>query len=79
MCHIQGNVITQRVLEPTRAARVLYLVLSSQKEFVDNVEIQTPLGTSDHNQLHIDIKMKSEKTKVSQCRRYFRKGTYKEM
>ena len=33
----------QHVLEPTRAARVLYIVLSSQKEFVDNVVIQESL------------------------------------
>ena len=35
-------------------------MLSSQKEFVDNVEIQEPLG--DHNQLHFNIN--SDKTKV---------------
>ena len=28
-----------------------YLVLSSQKEFVNNVNIQEPLGSSDHVQL----------------------------
>ena len=58
MCPIQDNVLTQHVLEPTRGARVLYLVLSSQKEFVDNVKIQEPLGSSDHNQLHFNIKIK---------------------
>ena len=67
------------VLEPTRAARVLDIVLSSQKEFVDNVVIQEPLGSSDHNQLHFNIKIKSDKTKVKQCRRDFRKGNYKEI
>ena len=40
------------------------LVLSSQKECVDNVIIQEPLGSSDHNQLHFNIKIKSDKTKV---------------
>ena len=49
-CLVQDNFLTQHVLEPTRAARVLDIVLSSQKEFVDNVEIQEPLGSSDHNQ-----------------------------
>ena len=39
-------------------------MLSSQKEFVDNVVIQEPLGSSDHNQLHFNIKIKSDKTKV---------------
>ena len=51
LCLVQDNFLTQHELEPTRAARVLYIVLSSQKEFVDNVVIQEPLGSSDHNQL----------------------------
>ena len=54
-------------------------MLSSQKEFVDNVVIQEPLGSSDHNQLHFNINIKSDKTKVKQCRRDFRKGNYKEI
>ena len=37
------------------------------------------LGHSDHNQLHFNIKIKSDKTKVKQCRRDFRKGDYKEL
>ena len=40
-------------------------MLSSQKEFVDNVEIQEPLGSSDHNQLHFNINIKSDKTKLN--------------
>ena len=70
---------TQHVLERTRAARVLDIVLSSQKEFVDNVVIQEQLGSSDHNQLHFNINIKSDKTKVKQCRRDFRKGNYEEI
>ena len=79
LCLVQDNFLTQHVLEPTRAARILNIVLSSQKEFVDNVVIQEPLGSSDHNQLHFNIKIKSVKTKVKQCRRDFRKGNYKEI
>ena len=71
MCLIQNNFLTQHVLEPTRGAIVL--VLSSQKEFVDNVKIQELLGSSDRNQLHFNIQIKSDKAKVSQCRRNFRK------
>ena len=66
-------------METTRGASVLYLVLSSQKEFVDNIKIQEPLGGSEHSQLHFHIKIKSDKTKVSQCRRNFKKGNYKEI
>ena len=72
------NFLNQHVLEQTRAARV---VLSSQKEFVDNVVIQETLGSRDHNQLHFKIKIESGKTKVKQYRRDFRKGrpNYKEI
>ena len=79
LCLVQDNFLTQHVIEPTRAARVLDIVLSSQKEFVDNVVIQEQLGISDHNQLHFNIKIKSYKTKVKQCRRDFRKGNYREI
>ena len=64
LCLVQDNFLTQHLLEPTRAARVLDIGLSSRKEFVDNVEIQEPLGSSDHNQLHFNINIKSDKTKV---------------
>ena len=79
LCLVQDNVLTQHVLEPTRAARVLDIVLSSQKEFVDIVVTQEPLGSSDHNQLHFNIKIKPDKTKDKQCRRDFTKGNYKEI
>ena len=79
LCLVQDNFLTQHVLEPTRAARVVYIVLSSQKEFVDNVVIQEPLGSRDHNQLHFNINIKSDKTKVKTCKRDFRTGNYKEI
>ena len=79
LCLVQDNFLTQHVLEPARAARVLDIVLSSQKEFVDNVVIQEPLCSSDHNQLHFNINIKSDKTKVKQCRSDFRKGNYKKI
>ena len=79
LCLVQDNFLTQHVLEPTRAARVLYIVLSSQKEFVYNVVMQEPLDSSDHNQLHFNMNIKSDKTKVKQCRRDFRRGNYEEI
>ena len=79
LCLVQDNFLTQHVLEPTRATRILDIVLSSQKELVDNVEIKEPLGSSDHNQMHFNINVKSDKTKVKQCRRDFRKGNYTEI
>ena len=78
LCLVQDN-LTQHVLEPARATMVLDIVLSSQKELVDNLEIKEPLGSNDHNQMHFNINIKSDKTKVKQCRRDFRKGNYKEI
>ena len=43
------------MLEATRSENVLNIVLSSQKECVDNVKICEPLGCSDHNQIHFNI------------------------
>ena len=57
---IQDSFLTQHVLEPTREENVLYIVLSSQNELVDNVKIHEPLSNSDHNQIHFDIYVKSE-------------------
>ena len=57
---IQDSFLTQHVLEPTRGENVLYIVLSSPRELVDNVKIHEQLGNSDHNQIHFDINVKSE-------------------
>ena len=55
---IQDSFLTHHVLEPTRGDIVLDIVLSSQKELVDNVKIHESLGNSDHNQVHFDINFK---------------------
>ena len=60
---IRDSFLTHHVLEPTRGDNILDLVLSSQNELVDNVKIHEPLGSSYHNQIHFDIKLKSESTK----------------
>ena len=65
VCLVQDTFLTHHVLEPTGAASLFDIVLSSQKEFVDNVVIQEPWGSSDHNQLHFNINIKSDKTNVN--------------
>ena len=76
---IQVSFLTQHVLEPTRGKNLLYIVLSSQQELVDNVKIHEPLGNSDHNQIHFDINVKSESKNKKSYRRNFHKGNYKDM
>ena len=62
----QESFLTQHVLEPTMGENVLDIVLSSQKELVDNIKIHEPLDNSDHNQIHFDINVKSE-SKNKKC------------
>ena len=79
---IQESFLTQHVLEPTmgeNVSDVLDLVLSSQKELVDNVKIHEPLGNSDHNQIHFVINVKSESKNKKTCSKNFHKGNYKDM
>ena len=38
---------------------MLDLILSSQNELVDNVKVHEPSGSSDHNQIHFNIKVKN--------------------
>ena len=54
---IEDSFITQ---ETTRGENVLDMGLFSQKVFVDNVKMHEQLGSSDHNQIHFDIKVKPE-------------------
>ena len=61
------------MLEPTRDKNVLGIVLSSQKEFVNNVKICEPLGCSDHNQIHFIIKVKGERNRKIRYRNFFTK------
>ena len=75
----QDCFLTQHVLETTRGGNVLELILSSHNELVDNVIGHEPLGSSDHNQIHFNIKVKTGNTYKKQWRRNFNKGKYKVM
>ena len=75
----QDCFLTQHVLEPTRGWNVLGLILSSQNELVDNVKVPEPLGSSDHNQIQFNIKVKTRNAYKKHWRRNFNKSKYKEM
>ena len=76
---MQDSFLAQPVLEATRGENVLDIVLSSQKEFVDNVKICEPLGCSDHNQIHFIIKVKGERNLKIRYRKKIHKGRYTHM
>ena len=76
---IQDSFLTQHVLEPTWGENVLDIVLSSQKELVDNGKIYEPLGNSDHNEIQFDISVKSQSKNKKTYRRNFHKSNNKDM
>ena len=76
---IQDSFLTQHVVEQTRRKKLLYIVLLSQKELVDNVKVHKPLGNNDHSQIHFDINVQSERKNKKTYRRNFHKGNYKDM
>ena len=76
---VQYRFLTQHVLEPTRGENALDIVLSSQKEFVDNVKICELLGCSDHNHTYFIIKVKGERNRKLRYRKKFHKGRYKDI
>ena len=76
---VQNCFLTQHVLEPARGDNVLYLILSSNKELVDNVRVVEPLGTSDHSQSHFNLTVKTDSRYSKQRKRDFKKGDYVQM
>ena len=53
--------------------------MSSQNELVDNVKVHEPLGSIDHNLIHLNIKVKIGNTYKKQWRRNFNTVKYKEI
>ena len=58
------SIITNHRSDGTRYSDVL-----TERIFDDSVITQEPFGSSDNNELHFNIKIKPDKTKIMQCRR----------
>ena len=76
---VQDSFLSQHVLHATRSENVVDIVLSSQKECVDNVKIFEPLGCSDHTQIYFIIKVKGERNRKIRYKTNVHKGRYKHM
>ena len=64
------------MLEPTRGGDVLDLVLSSQKELINDVRILEPLGNRDHSQIHLNLKINSGNGQSKPKQLDFHRGDY---
>ena len=71
---VQTCFLTQNVLESTRGDNVLDLILSSNKELVDNVTVIEPLGTRDRSQIHFNHIVKTGSRYSKQRKRDLKKG-----
>ena len=58
--YIKHNIHTKRAR--TNHGRECIIFSCGFTKLVDNVKMHEPLGNSDHNQIHFDIKLKSEST-----------------
>ena len=53
---LNDNFLYQMVREPTRGNNILDLILTTDENFVEGVEVGTQVGTSDHNSLRFKLK-----------------------
>ena len=72
---IDTGVVEWRNKIPTIIADTIDLIAGSKAKLTD----PTLLGSSDHNQLHFNINIKSDKTKVKQCRGILGKVTIRKL
>ena len=76
---ILDNYLTQHVHESTREGNILDLVLSTNSEMVEDLEVQDHLGTSDHHVLVWSL-VYDIQHKINKCvRRQYYKGNYRLM
>ena len=75
----QDGFLSQHELEPTRGKNVMDIVLSSQKEFVDNIKICETRGCCDHNHIYVIIKVKGERNRKINYKKQFHKGRSHDM
>jgi len=72
--------LTQKVMMPTRGSSILDLVLCTEPDMVDNIEVGCPVANSDHNiiEFHLDWGTEGKKKSVGENCKYL-KGNYRKI
>ena len=65
---IDDNFCTQHVTEPTREQNVLDLVISSNHQMVNEVQVLDRFDTSDHNMIVVELNFSKELTNATKIR-----------
>ena len=71
--------MTQHVKEPTRNNNILDLVLTTNPDMVENVEVIEPFGNSDHCIVTFDLKLKTNTKEWKENYFDYRNGDYEGM
>ena len=74
---LSDNFLTQHVSEATRGCNILDLVITSDEQLVENVNVGENFGTSDHQIVTFDLKIMEGRSNVqNQNKKNFFKGNY---
>ena len=76
---ILESFLTQHVMEGTPEANILDLVLSSEPEMVENLEVTCPISNSDHKVIYWDLICETCTSSSEQKLFNYHKGNYKEI
>ena len=76
---IQDNFLTQHVHESTRGKNILDLVLSTEKNMVEDLQIIEHLSTGDHNMVEFNIVVAVELNNEKVTRRCYYKADYEKI
>ena len=68
----------QHVFEPTRNENILDIILSTERDIIQSIEVVEPLGNSDHNSVNFDLVSDSFTGSVSYFYNY-KKAKFEEM
>lgn len=71
---INDNLVTHWVIKLTRGDNILDLVLASDAELLDNVNVRDKLSNCDHNLVKFNINIPHEKKKVNSIELDFKKS-----
>jgi ribonuclease P/MRP protein subunit RPP40 len=77
---VNDNFLFQGVIECTRSSNILDLILTSEENLIDNVSVDEPFGSSDHQTIRFDfIAFKESSTLVENKMHDYFKADYEQM
>ena len=77
---IQENLLNQLVTQPTRGESLDDLVITGNTDLIDKCRVEEPFSSSDHNSIHIDVKLMIPRVCQAKRKIYlYSKGNYEDL